>query len=101
MTRTATITYTVWVGRLRLGDGGMHMLHLYGYGSQVGDYLFDYYPGFYPYDLYGQTTCTGPSTPSGDLSSERRTWFTADGSYLKLENGPSGYDSILYFPDGG
>ena len=94
--------------RVGLGDGSMHALHLYGYGAEFG--LVDA-EGFYPYSLSGSVNrrsddCINPTGGFPDyLHDVRRTLYSSDGSYIKLEIGPNPAQQmsewILSMPDGG
>lgn len=90
--------------RVRLLDGSLHVMHLKGFGAEYGpDYAGD---GFSPADPAGKSRCyfQDGSPGSQTLTSGWLTYFSTDGSYLKLEvfadgsgNGGTWY---LYFPDG-
>ncbi len=94
--------------RIGLPDGSLHILHLKGFSKELSD-SYDG-SGFYgiganglpPQNLSGPLTCW---TSAGWLYSGRLTYFTTDGSYLKLEIDADGGNWAnktwtLYFPDG-
>jgi hypothetical protein len=92
--------------RLRIGlaDGSQHVLHLRGYGDELGDgYIGDGYYAFWP---GGQRSfCATQSTHYPADLTGRLTYYTSDGTFLKLEidAGDSAYWGrpwTLYFPDG-
>lgn len=94
--------------RLRIGlpDGSLHVLHLRGFGADISDnYIGD---GFYAIAPNGKRgPCAAYYTPMypSDVTG-RLTYFTSDGSFLKLEIIADGSldwwnkDWRLYFPDG-
>jgi len=91
--------------RVALGDGSSHILHLRGYGGESWSTNQNYNgDGFLP--LYPNGSWYDCQQPSGRhiVTSSLLTYYTSDGSYLKLELYPS--DSgpsatwTLYFPDG-
>ncbi len=93
--------------RAGLGDGSLHALHLYGYGRTAEFGLVEP-EDFYPYNLRGDVNstheyCINPEGGYPDnLYDVRRTFYSSDGSYVKLEMGPDpGNEWILYLPDGG
>jgi hypothetical protein len=88
-----------------LGDGSLHAMHLYGWGNEVGDSIEP--QGFYAYTHDGgpessNPECIDPPGPYPDnLYDLRRTLYSADGSYLKLEEGPNPDNEwIVSIPDG-
>ena len=94
--------------RVGLGDGSLHALHLYGYGRTAEFGLVEP-EGFYPYALSGSVNhssddCINPAGGFPDhLHDVRRTLYSSDGSYVKLEMGPNSNvpnEWILYLPDG-
>ena len=94
--------------RAGLGDGSLHALHLYGYGRTAEFGLVEP-EGFYPYDIHGDVNrpspeCNNPGGYPNHLHDVRRTFYSSDGSYVKLEEGPNSNvpnEWILYLPDGG
>ena len=92
--------------RARLLDGSLHVMHLKGWGPELGDgYNGD---GFFPIDPSGRAYCR---FPNGDpayttLYTGLLTYFSNDGSYLKLEiyaDGSGNWGAqpwTLYLPDG-
>jgi hypothetical protein len=83
-------------------DGSHHTLHLYPNtpGGSYWDFNGD---GYYEVSPAGTTNgCPGTPAPVGDL-----TYYTTDGSYLKVvvsQNGGaywSNHQWTIYFPDGG
>jgi RHS repeat-associated protein len=93
--------------RLRIGlaDGSQHVLHLRGYGDELGDgYNGD---GYYAIGPDGRRTicATFSSHYPADLTG-RLTYYTSDGTFLKLEIDADGSSPwwqkqwTLYFPDG-
>ncbi|MEZ5403663.1 MAG: RHS repeat-associated core domain-containing protein [Bryobacteraceae bacterium] len=67
-------------------DGSVKALRLYG-----GQHFEDYYK----YKLDGQPFCPGDTPLGGTVS-----WFTTDGSYLRLDVDAASKAWTLYFPDG-
>ena len=94
--------------RLRVGlpDGGMHTLHLRGFGdTEIGDpYYNDGFYGVLPDGTLG--TCADASDDYTSQVGNRLTYYTSDSSHLKLEidtqAGEAWYEQewTLYFPDG-
>ena len=92
--------------RLRVGlpDGSQHTLHLKGQGTEVE--VGGSPDGFYPFNPNGQrspcaTTSPGSSTYPSNLTGTL-TYFTTDGSFLKLEvDTLTGLQAWrLFLPDG-
>ena len=91
--------------RVGLADGSQHVLHLRGHGTEHYGGTSD---GYYAFDFTGKRSGCASLGPNAtiypaDLSGPM-TYFTADGSYLKLEieaapNGPL-QTWRLYLPDG-
>ncbi len=89
------------LNRLRIGlaDGSQHVLHLRGYGDELGDgYRGDGYYAIGPDGRY--VGCGTLPNVTGRL-----TYYTSDGTFLKLEidaDGSSWAEKqwTLYFPDG-
>jgi RHS repeat-associated protein len=93
--------------RLRIGlpDGSWHVLHLKGYGAEVND-GYTAGDGFYAFTPDGTRDgfACNPSYP-GPMLPGRLTYYTSDGTYLKLEIDADGTDWtqkvwVLYSPDG-
>lgn len=92
--------------RVGLGDGSQHILHLRGYGDEIGD-------GYYGDGFYGigpdgrRSVCATQSSSYPANLTGRLTYYTTDGTFLKLEIDASvGTDTwwdktwTLYYPDG-
>ncbi len=94
--------------RVGLGDGSEHVLQLRGYGDEIEDNYVEH-DGYYAISPNGtRSACAKTSSlyPK-DLTGQRLTYYTSDGTYLKLEIDPTksdpgnpGWPWILYFPDG-
>ena len=89
--------------RVGLGDGSLHALHLYGDGPEAGAAVDP--EGFYHFSYTGWPNSTEPAclntSPVNDMFDVRRTLFSSDGSYVKLEMGPNpDKEWILSMPDG-
>ncbi len=93
--------------RITLPDGSQHILHLRGYGDELGNLYWQ--DGFYGIDATGRRgRCASNSTNyPHDISNGDLTYYTSDGSYLKLVihgNASGNFSSsntwTLYFPDG-
>ncbi len=89
--------------RVGLGDGSLHALHLYGDGLEAGAAVDP--EGFYHFSYTGWPNSTEPAclntSPVNDMFDVRRTLFSSDGSYVKLEMGPNpDKEWILSMPDG-
>jgi RHS repeat-associated protein len=85
--------------RVRLMDGSLHLMHLKGYGFELQDgYSGD---GFFSIDFTGSRFCwNGQDTSWGQVYSGWLTYYSDDGSYLKLEKHTNQTEWYLYFPDG-
>ena len=94
--------------RISLPDGSQHTLHLLGYGDEPSDQSIG--DGFYPFNMDGvRSPCAAqhPARYPTDLLNQTLTWYTTDGSYLRLQmqtDGDPGNAStqrwILLYPDG-
>ena len=96
----------VYRTRVGLGDGSLHALHLYGDGPVAGAPVEP--EGFYHFSYTGWPHSIWPAclnaAPVDDLFNVRRTLYSSDGSYVKLEIGPNPAremsEWILSIPDG-
>ena len=96
----------VYRTRVGLGDGSLHALHLYGDGPVAGAPVEP--EGFYHFSYTGWPHSIWPAclnaAPVDDLFNVRRTLYSSDGSYVKLEIGPNPAremsEWILSMPDG-
>ena len=86
--------------RARLMDGSLHVLHLKGYGVNLGGAAYDG-DGFFPVDTAGRHWCwNGQQSHMIQVTTAPLIYFSTDGSYLKLEIPSDRQSQILYFPDG-
>ena len=93
----------VYRTRVGLGDGSLHALHLYGDGPEAGAAVEP--EGFYHFSYTGWPHSKWPAclntSPVDDMFDVRRTLYSSDGSYVKLEMGPDpDQEWILSMPDG-
>src|SRR5678815_4807362 len=91
--------------RVRSLDGSLHVMHLKGYGEELSDVYYG--DGYFPIDHTGRSHCYYNETFSWSQAlTGWLTYFSDDGSYLKLEiyadgsGNPFNQPWNLYFPDG-
>ncbi len=96
-----------WRHRFRIGlpDGSLHTLFLLN-EDNAEDTVWDG-EGFLIYDENGLPHTSTCATPENNLVTQRLTYYTVDGSYLKVEieadgaNSPTAHaEWILHYPDG-
>ena len=97
--------YGVWRHRLRIGlpDGSLHTLFLQNDDGAEHNLMDG--EGFLIFDENGLGVDVGCPGPGRKLLGQRLTYYTVDGSYLKLEIDPDdnrteAAEWILHYPDG-
>jgi RHS repeat-associated protein len=90
--------------RISLPDGSQHVLHLSGYGDEVGDGYYG--DGFYAVNMSGvRSNCAHGDTRYPANATGLLTYYTTDGSYLRFQiyaDGTSWWTRqwTLFYPDG-